>query len=163
MIHKSTKWNIFYEYKDSLKYCIREEQGEEEETENRSRPVCCVLDPAALETISENKRSGHLPDLQLRLPHCQLLHPLILDEASVGKCWYSYKPKKEFPFAYSVDKFFTYGQHGRKLWAQKWKVLSIHRYTSYHFGFSKSNAPHPDITCHHNRDDRGQARDLEHF
>lgn len=123
MIYKSTKWNIFYEYKDSLKYCIREEQGEEEETENRSRPVCCVLDPAALETISENKRSGHLPDLQLWLPHCQLLHPLILDEASVGKCWYSHKPKKESPFAYSVDKLFTYDVMGENCELKNEKCL----------------------------------------
>lgn len=33
-------------------------------------------------------------------------------KASVGKCWYSYKPKKEFPFAYSVDKLFTYDVMG---------------------------------------------------
>lgn len=34
---------------NSLKHCIREEEGEEEKTENRSRPVCRVPDPAALE------------------------------------------------------------------------------------------------------------------
>lgn len=43
--------------------------------------------------------------------------------ASVGKWWYSCKPKKEFPFAYSVDNFFTYDVMGENCELKNEKCL----------------------------------------